>query len=76
MKTAQNNPTGERFSPLLTFYFMRYHTTKEGKRMLISDMTDAHLEATIELSLTHLRAAQNIIKSEITENGNLDLIGS
>lgn len=55
---------------------MKYHTTKEGKRMLISDMTDAHLDATIEMFFTHLKAAQNIMKSDITETGNIDLVGS
>jgi hypothetical protein len=55
---------------------MKYHTTIDCKRMLISDMTDLHLDATIEMYLTHLKAAQNIMKCQITETGNIDLVGS
>jgi hypothetical protein len=55
---------------------MKYHTTKEGKRMLISDMTDEHLKNTIDFIIKTLKAHQNIIKSEMTEKWNLDLVWS
>lgn len=53
-----------------------YHTTREGQKMLIASMTDAHLKNTIDLGIKNITECQKIIESDVAIRSNLDYITS
>lgn len=54
---------------------MKFHTSANGSRSLISQLSDDHLKNTISLIFTRLRTAKTIVKNATTTE-NIDLIGS
>lgn len=55
---------------------MKFHTTIEGRKILISELSDDHLKNTIEMFFRHLKAASNIINAKAEDTRRIDLVGS
>lgn len=55
---------------------MKFHTTTDGKKLLISELSDDHLKNIIETLFRHLTAASNIVNAKAEDTRRIDLIGS